>query len=172
MKQESDSKPLKNYEIENIKDGKCDVVLFDLNSIEEVESISENGEAKTLYRYNSYRIRKSHNQSLLNMLDNDFETMLKLAIKQNYDTEASKIRKIRNKLLADTDKEMAFDRLKLEIPENITMANIIKVFKDFSSALSDISNSEMAKYRQELRDITKQEEFPYNVIFPKKPEDN
>lgn len=172
MKQESDSKPLKNYEIENIKDGKCDVVLFDLNSIEEVESISENGEAKTLYRYNSYRIRKSHNQSLLNMLDNDFETMLKLAIKQNYDTEASKIRKIRNKLLADTDKEMAFDRLKLEIPENITMANIIKVFKDFSSALSDISNSEMAKYRQELRDITKQEGFPYNVIFPKKPEDN
>lgn len=172
MKQESDSKPLKNYEIENIKDGKCDVVLFDLNSIEEVESISENGEAKTLYRYNSYRIRKSHNQSLLNMLDNDFETMLKLAIKQNYDTEASKIRKIRNKLLADTDKEMAFDRLKLEIPENITMANIIKIFKDFSSALSDISNSEMAKYRQELRDITKQEGFPYNVIFPKKPEDN
>ena len=172
MKQESDSKPLKNYEIENIKDGKCDVVLFDLNSIEEVESISENGEAKTLYRYNSYRIRKSHNQSLLNMLDNDFETMLKLAIKQNYDTEASKIRKIRNKLLADTDKEMAFDRLKLEIPENITMTNIIKIFKDFSSALSDISNSEMAKYRQELRDITKQEGFPYNVIFPKKPEDN
>lgn len=172
MKQESDSKPLKNYEIENIKDGKCDVVLFDLNSIEEVESISEDGEAKVLYRYNSYRIRKSHNQGLLNMLDNDFETVLKLAIKQDYDTEASKIRKIRNKLLADTDKEMAFDRLKLEIPENITMANIIKVFKDFSSALSDISNSEMAKYRQELRDITKQEGFPYNVIFPKKPEDN
>ena len=37
-------------------------------------------------------------------------------------------------------------------------------------ALSDVTMSEeWAAYRQELRDISNQEGFPYNVIFPAKP---
>ena len=37
-------------------------------------------------------------------------------------------------------------------------------------ALNDVSmNWEWATYRQALRDITKQSEFPYNVIWPAKP---
>lgn len=38
-------------------------------------------------------------------------------------------------------------------------------------ALSDVKMSEpWAAYRQELRDVTNQPSFPYNVIWPKKPE--
>ena len=40
------------------------------------------------------------------------------------------------------------------------------------SQLPDVPDSikqQYAEYRQELRDITKQDGFPYNVTFPKKP---
>ena len=43
MKQESETKPTTGYEIENIEGNICDVVFYDLSSIEEKEDRSEDG---------------------------------------------------------------------------------------------------------------------------------
>ena len=68
-------------------------------------------------------------------------------------------RKIRNKLLDSTDKEMSLDRLGLDTSSATK----------FISSLSKIFDSAWAKYRQELRDITKQEGFPFDIKFPQAP---
>ena len=57
--------------------------------------------------------------------------------------EKKTVREKRDKLLADTDWTMMAD-VNMEIEKREKYVN----------------------YRQELRDITKQKDFPYNVIFP------
>ena len=79
------------------------------------------------------------------------------------------IREKRNELLKETDKEMCLDRLNISIPEELTASNLLNGVKNFFQGISNIVNGEMAKYRQELRDITKQEGFPYDIKFPKNP---
>lgn len=61
---------------------------------------------------------------------------------------AAAVRAIRNKLLADSDKEILPDRLNKS-------SSAFKAWSD---------------YREQLRDIPEQEGFPFNVIFPDKPE--
>ena len=85
---------------------------------------------------------------------------------------ATIIREKRNKLLQESDKYMCLDRLGIEIPENITTGTIISVVKKFFEGLGESINGNYAKYRQALRDITKQEGFPYNVEFPIEPNTN
>ena len=63
---------------------------------------------------------------------------------------------------------MCIDRLGLKLPSDLSMTNIISSLKQFFEGFSDVCNGKMAKYRQELRDVTKQEGFPYNVVWPTK----
>lgn len=172
MKQESDKRPVNKFEIENIENGRCDVVLYDLDSIEEVEHTSpESEEPITTYRYLSYRISINHTESVINTLERNFESLLNIAKTEDYERVAAEVRKRRNELLDESDKEMAFDRIGFDIPENITMTNIITVLKSLFKTLADLRDGKWAKYRQELRDISKQEGFPFNVTFPDKPDD-
>ena len=60
---------------------------------------------------------------------------------------ASDVRENRNQLLNDTDKYMTFDY-----------------------PISDENRDRIRKYRQELRDLTNQDGFPENVIWPEKPD--
>ena len=62
---------------------------------------------------------------------------------------------------------MCLDRLNLKMPEELTASNLLSGIKEFFEGLANIFNGKMAKYRQELRDITKQKGFPYNVVWPK-----
>ncbi len=170
MKQESDLKPKNKYIIENIKDGRCDVVFYDLDSIVETEDeIPETKEKRKVYSYNVYREKMNYNQSLIDILENNYNEMLSDVKKVQYDKLATKVREQRNRLLQESDKEMALDRMNFNIPETINMTTIIKVIKDFFDTLSKIKKSEWAIYRQKLRDITTLEGFPYNVQFPEKP---
>ena len=84
-------------------------------------------------------------------------------------SKSAEIRAIRDKLLADSDKHVLIDRLGIEIPETINAATMLSVIKDLFSSLGNILNGDWSKYRQELRDITKQPNFPYDVEFPKLP---
>lgn len=181
MKQESDLRPTKNYEIENIKDGRCDVVLFDLNSIEEETRESESGEEITVYKYLSYRVKANHNQALIDKLENEFSDFLNKAKNQILEADKAIKRAERNRLLDETDKSMAFDRLGITLPDitipSLSLTNIITFVKSLGEAVKALSemfkkinNSEMAEYRQKLRDITKDPNFPY-VDFPEKPKD-
>lgn len=171
MKQESDKKPINNYEIENIKDGRCDVVLFDLDSIEEVKHTTPESEETISYLYFAYRINLNYNDSLIKMLDKNFKSMLEIAKKESYDKAAAEVREYRNKLLQESDKEMALDRFNFDFPEEITMINIIQVMKGLFNSLKNMKSGAWAEYRQKLRDITTSEGFPFNVEFPNKPED-
>lgn len=63
----------------------------------------------------------------------------------------------------ESDKEVVLDRL--EVPKNITISNVVSVLKQFFESM----NSNWTVYRQELRDITKQDGFPFDVTFPTKP---
>ena len=75
--------------------------------------------------------------------------------------KASEIRAMRDELLAQSDKFMVFDRL--GFGESTS-------FVTFLAKLKDILTGDIAKYRQALRDIPQQKGFPYDVVFPEKPE--
>lgn len=80
---------------------------------------------------------------------------------QDAEEAAELARKIRNKLLDSTDKEMSLDRLGLDTSSATK----------FIASLANIFSGAWAKYRQELRDITEQEGFPFNITFPTPPDD-
>lgn len=63
----------------------------------------------------------------------------------NEEEAATAARDYRNKLLEETDSMMVIDR-------------------------PNVNETEWRTYRQELRDITLQDGFPMNIIFPVKPE--
>lgn len=169
MQTESNIRPSKSFEIENIIDGKCDVVIFD--NIQEINQEID-GENVIKFVYDIYRIKTTYRDDLETDLLNDADKLLvwkQKAVEIENSELASEVRKKRDELLSETDKEMCFDRLGFEIPATITATTMLSAIKNFFSTLKNISNGDMAKYRQELRDITTQEGFPRNVIFPDKP---
>ena len=164
---QSDTKPEK-YIIENILNGNCDIVINDkIKKIEE-SYIEDDKEIKTTkYEYNSYRVTVPYRDTLEDELQSKdgFAMWLNFVIEQATNEKAKEVRAERDKLLAESDKEMCIDRLGLEMPEGNTFTSWLTFFKTFANKIT----GDMAKYRQELRDITKQEGFPYNVVFPQKP---
>lgn len=171
MKHESEIRPTNRYEIENIESDRCEVVFFDLESIEEETRIDEEGNEKTVYLFNDYREKMAFNEHLDEYLDENYSDLLEKVKQRDYNKYAEEVRAKRNKLLEESDCKMAFDRLGFEIPATISMTTIVTVIKNFFNTLKDIKNGDWATYRQELRDITQQEGFPYNVKFPEKPEE-
>ena len=170
MKVESNLKPENKFEIENIIDGKCDIVFFD--NVQEIEAIEEN---EKKYSFDTYRLKANYRDELEKELNDDIEKYkewLQLAKDTEFNELATIIREKRNKLLQESDKYMCLDRLGIEIPENITTGTIVSVVKKFFEGLGESINGNYAKYRQALRDITKQEGFPYNVEFPIEPNTN
>lgn len=161
MKAESNVKPTK-FEIENIQDDRCEVVLYD--------NIHENNEDDIVkYEFDLYRLNMCYSDNLGNEIKNNFESYVEIAKKKEYKILADEIRKKRNELLEETDKEMCIDRLSIDLPESLTATNLLGIVKKLFENLSNIKNGKMALYRQALRDITKQEGFPYNVVFPQRP---
>ena len=92
------------------------------------------------YIYNAYQLELMYNEKYFN---SNYDELLELAKQHEIDTLANEVREKRNRLLEESDKECLSDRKPSE---------------------------EMIAYRQALRDITKQKGFPYNVVFPNKPE--
>ena len=86
---ESDNRP-DEYAIENILDGKCDIVLYD--NIQE-HSKEEDGETRTYYTYDIYRIVKNnYRDTLENDLSNEtgFLVWLNFA-KEQYENQAEEV---------------------------------------------------------------------------------
>lgn len=80
---------------------------------------------------------------------------------QNEEDAAFFARKIRNKLLDATDKQMSLDRLGLDTSSATKF--IASVTRIFSGA--------WAQYRQQLRDLPQQDGFPLHITFPTPPEE-
>lgn len=165
MQIESTIKPGK-FKIDEVENGKCTVLFFD-NIVEENIEI-ENKENTIKYVYDMYKVAAQYRENLAEEIENNYEKWLEFAKKEDYEKLAAEVRAKRNELLKDTDKEMCIDRLNFNFPDNLSMTNIISSLKDFFDEFASISKSNIAKYRQELRDITKQEGFPYKVVWPTK----
>ena len=143
------------YEIKEAGDG-MKTVCFRLN-IEETES-PEGAQ----YSADEYILFVTGTPGLGERIELNFQAWLEKAMKEDYEREAAKVRAQRDRLLAETDREMCLDRLGLEVPEGISFSEWLSFFRKLGAAVI----GDMARYRQELRDIPKQEGFPYSVVFP------
>ena len=143
-----------------IKDGDAGqkIICFRQN-IEEIET--EDG---TQYTADEYTLTVTDTQTLEERVANNIEAWRERAMREDYDRVAAEVRAIRDKLLAESDKEMMIDRMGLEVPTGVSFSAWLDFFKKLASAVS----GDLAKYRQELRDIPQQEGFPYCVVFPTK----
>lgn len=150
MKTESNIRPTAVCEFFH---GKKNFLVFnDLDSIKEFER-----EGEIMYSYQTYQMETSATEEYV--MEN-VNTLFSLAKQFEYDRLAQEIREKRNRLLDESDKYMALDRLDLDTSSAIR----------FLASLANIFKNNYATYRQALRDITKQEGFPYDVVFPEKPE--
>lgn len=137
MKTEGNLKPNK-FTIEYKDRNKCDIIFCD-----NIKEITENEEVK--YIYDMYRITINSRANLEQILEDkkEYSRWLELAKKQEYNKLAEEIRAKRDMLLAETDWTQVTD-----------------------TALTKTQQAKYKEYRQKLRDIPEQAEFPYNVIFP------
>lgn len=166
MQTRSNLRPDK-FKIEDLGNGKVTVSFF-CNIKEEEVSQLENEETTIIYVYDMYKIELNNRPNLSEELENKYESWLEFAKDCEYMQLAAEIRAKRNELLAETDKELCLDRLGIEIPENINATNLLTIVTSVFKGISNILNNNISKYRQELRDITKQDGFPYKVVWPTK----
>lgn len=142
MKTESVTMPVSPYELEI--NGEYASALF----YEDVEII-EGDDGETKYRYNLYRIDGLKNRpSLIANIESNLEGWTNTAKELEYKTLADTARIERNRLLVETDWTQTLDA-PLE-------AGMVELYKE---------------YRQDLRDIPEQLDFPYKVDWPKEPSD-
>ena len=135
------------FKIGDRKGNLIEVAFFD-----DVKEIQDQEEEATSYEYSVYKIKIIYREKLEESIENNYEAWLELA--------------------KDTDyQELVLDRIGLDLPEDINATNLLVVVKTLFENLTKILRGDWAKYRQELRDITKQKGFPYDVEFPKKPEE-
>lgn len=85
---------------------------------------------------------------------------------QDEESAAEFCRKIRNRLLEQSDAEMSLDRLGLTVPSGSTFT----AWLSFLKGLGDALTGKWSTYRKALRDLTEQPGFPFDVTFPVKPE--
>ena len=172
MKTQSTVKPDEKFIIEDIRNSKYLLYFNDLDNIEEKIVQDENKKNYTVYIYNTYSIKVWKRDNLRRDIESNYETWFNFAKQEEIDRLSKEIRQKRDELLRDSDKEMVLDRLKFNLPENITTTSLLQSVKDFFTSLKEIKSSDMAEYRQKLRDIPQQEGFPYDIVFPKNPNES
>ena len=114
---------------------------------------------------NNYHKRLAQVEAMAAAKKAELEETLKAAYaaaceERNEEEAAALARKIRNKLLDNSDAQMSLDRLGLDL------SSATKFF----TSLSKIFKGAWAEYRQALRDLPTQAGFPFNVEFPKPPD--
>ena len=146
------------YEIKDGDSGQK-IICFRQN-IEEVTT-----EEGVQYTADEYTLTVTDTQMLEDRIANNIEAWREKAMKEDYDRAAAEVRAIRDKLLAESDKEMVLDRMNLEVSTGASFSSWLDFLKGLASAIS----GSWAQYRQALRDIPEQSGFPYSVEFPEPP---
>ena len=141
MKAEALQMPSKLYEI-NIIGEEAEITL-----IENIAEEAETAESPRKWTWDEYRLRVKPRQNLANSIKSGFAIWLEAAKAAERDTAAKAIRKRRNALIAETDYLMTSDY-----------------------PISESEREAVSEYRQKLRDIPEQRGFPFEVVFPEKPE--
>lgn len=104
--------------------------------------------------------------SLRSEMDDVLERAYAHAVEaKNEELAAELARKIRDKLLAASDKECVLDKMLPAAPSGATFADWLAWLKE----LANVASNEWGLYRQALRDLPQQEGFPFDIEFPKPP---
>lgn len=170
MRVESMERPANKFVIENKKGNLVEVTFFD-DIQTEIKKEQDSNKEIEVFTYKVYKITTIFRENLQEEIQNNFENWLNELKIREYNSLATDIRDKRNKLLEETDKHMVLDRVGFELPEELNASNLLQSVSSFFATLSNLKNNAWSKYRQELRDLTKQEGFPYNVKFPTPPEE-
>lgn len=120
---------------------------------------------------NSIYKRLSRLEAAENQRRSELMETLKAAYEQacadeNEQDAALFARKIRDKLLAQSDCRVALDRFNIDVPSGSTFS----AWLGFLKSLGGVLSGDWAVYRQALRDLPQQEGFPLNVVFPNPPD--
>lgn len=138
----------------------CLVLLTE--NVQEKIVPGDEGEPETEYSFDRYTITVPYRDNLEQDVASAPEKWLLIAKEKEIEELSAEIRKKRNELLAESDNAFCIDRICHDISDISTTT--------FTEKLRELSESPITKYRQALRDITEQEGFPYNVIWPTKPQ--
>ncbi len=82
------------------------------------------------------------------------------------ETAADYARRIRNRLLAESDEKVALDKNVPALPAGDDPAAICAWVREFIA----VSTGPWAEYRQALRDLPEQEGFPFEITWPVRPD--
>ena len=104
-------------------------------------------------------------EAICNQLRSEMDDVMRRAYDQavaDQDEEraAEMARKIRNRLLDQSDAQMSLDRIGLDTSSTTA----------FLASLKHIFDNAWAMYRQHLRDISSQEGFPFNIDWGVSPD--
>ncbi|MBO5416924.1 MAG: phage tail assembly chaperone [Clostridia bacterium] len=123
-------------------------VIGDVARLHFCENIRENDNgAEFRYSYDEYSLEVREREGLEESVKNSIEAWSALARRLEEETLARRIREKRQRLLEASDWTQSTD-----------------------SPLDELRRKAWADYRTALRNIPEQEDFPYEVIFPQKPE--
>lgn len=119
---------------------------------------------------NNDQVRLARMEAICNQIRSDMDDVMKRAyekaVEERDEERAAELaRKIRNRMLDMSDAQMSLDRIGLDTSSATK----------FLSSLRNLFENSWATYRQHLRDISKQEGFPFNIdwgISPDKEEEN
>ncbi len=123
-------------------------------------------EGATAFEAVSWTMEVPWTDSLEARISGATEAWFGLAQSEAFAEAAAEVRAKRDELLSLSDASMALDRLGLVVPSGSTFSSWLSFLK----GLGDVLSNRIAVYRQALRDIPQQEGFPYNVVWPEKPE--
>jgi hypothetical protein len=127
-------------------------VIYLSENIEEIKV-----EDSVSYLADTYAISTANTPDLETRIEQNFAVWLAHAKNADYETVANDIRKRRNELLTESDADFLVDR-----------AGLWSSGVPFVGEIDGAAVKAVADYRQALRDITKQDGFPYDVVWPKR----
>ena len=119
----------------------------------------------TNYSSDVYVLKVQNRDKLNEYVRDNYDYLLSLAKAEDNSKKAEEIRKLRDSLLQESDKQVLLDRIGLAVPSGDTFT----AWKPFLGKLASMLSGDWATYRQALRDIPAQEGFPYDIVWPTKP---
>jgi hypothetical protein len=114
---------------------------------------------------NNDALRLARMEAICNSIRSEMDDVMRKGYEQavergDEERAAEMARKIRNRMLDNSDAQMSLDRIGLDTSSTTS----------FLSSLKNIFNNDWAVYRQHLRDISKQEGFPFNIDWGTAPD--
>lgn len=119
----------------------------------------------TNYSSDVYVLKVQNRDNLNEYVRDNYDYLLSLAKNEDANEKAKEVRKLRNSLLQESDKQVLLDRIGLVAPSGDTFT----AWKPFLGELVSALSGDWATYRQALRDVPAQKGFPYDVVWPTKP---